>query len=63
MDIFRQKVIQCCKERPETKCIYDKVLPFLIPRSDLIEGGAENPALLTMGLGLVYGMLLDLGYR
>lgn len=58
---FRQKVIKAYKEKPETRHVFDQILPYFIPRTDLV--GEEHPVMKNIVLGVVYGMLMDLGYR
>jgi hypothetical protein len=61
MKIFRQKVIDYYNEKPATSYVLEKIVPFLLPRTDLkIE---DNPILEGISLAIVYGMLMDLGYR
>lgn len=58
---FRQKIIDFYAEKPETKHVFEKVLPFLTPRTDLPID--SNPIFKNIALGIVYGMMMDLGYR
>jgi glyoxylase-like metal-dependent hydrolase (beta-lactamase superfamily II) len=61
MKDFRAKVIQLYREKPETKYIVEKITPMLNSRTDLKIG---NSSLFNgIVLGIVYGMLMDLGYR
>jgi len=61
MKRFRNKIIASYEEKPETRHVLEKIMPDLIPRTDLsIE---ENPVFNGVALGIVYGMLMDLGYR
>ena len=58
---FREEIIIAYKEKPETKHVMEKLAPLLTPRTDLnIEG---NSILNGIALGIVYGMMMDLGYR
>jgi len=58
---FRSKIVKFYKEKPETKYIVEKIMPYLTPRTDLI--GNEHPIMKNIVLGVVYGMMMDLGYR
>jgi glyoxylase-like metal-dependent hydrolase (beta-lactamase superfamily II) len=61
MNIFRKKIIEFYSEKPATSYVFEKMLPFLLPRTDLdIE---DNPVFEGIALAIVYGMLMDLGYR
>jgi len=62
MKTFRTKVIQYYKEQPETKYVFQKLIPFFKGRYD-ISFGKKNQILNQIILGLVYGMMMDLGYR
>jgi glyoxylase-like metal-dependent hydrolase (beta-lactamase superfamily II) len=58
---FRAEIIKAYHEKPETKYVFEKLLPILTPRTDLkIEG---NSIFNGIALGIVYGMMMDLGYR
>lgn len=58
---FREEIILAYQEKPETKHVMEKIFPFLTPRTDLnIEG---NSIFNGIALGIVYGMMMDLGYR
>jgi glyoxylase-like metal-dependent hydrolase (beta-lactamase superfamily II) len=58
---FREKIKKYYNEGPETKYVYDKIYPFLSKRTNLI--GMEHPIMKNIVLGVVYGMMMDLGYR
>jgi glyoxylase-like metal-dependent hydrolase (beta-lactamase superfamily II) len=61
MKEFRNLIIKFYNEKPETKYIVNKIMPILIKRTDLtIE---HNPVFKGIVLGIVYGMMIDLGYR
>jgi glyoxylase-like metal-dependent hydrolase (beta-lactamase superfamily II) len=62
MKAFRTKVIKYYKEQPETKYVFQKLIPFFNGRYD-ISFGKRNNILNQIILGLVYGMMMDLGYR
>ena len=58
---FREEIILAYQEKPETKHVMEKLFPLLTPRTDLsLEG---NSIFSGIALGIVYGMLMDLGYR
>lgn len=61
MKEYRAKIIKYYEEKPETRYVVDKILPFLTARTDLL--GVEHPVLRNIILAIVYGMLIDLGYR
>jgi len=61
MKKFRSKIIKYYKEKPETKHVFKKIMPELTPRTDLI--GKDHPIMKNIVLGIVYGMMMDLGYR
>ena len=61
MKKYREKIIKYYKEKPETRHVVKKILPFLVPRTDLM--GGDNPVFRNIILAIVYGMLIDLGYR
>jgi glyoxylase-like metal-dependent hydrolase (beta-lactamase superfamily II) len=58
---FREKIIKYYSEKPETKYVLNKVLPFLLTRTDLPM--EHSPVLSGISLGIVYGMMTSLGYR
>jgi glyoxylase-like metal-dependent hydrolase (beta-lactamase superfamily II) len=62
MKEFRNKIIEYHQENPETKYIFDKIIPLLVERTDRGEY-IKNPVLAKLPLGVVYGMMVDLGYR
>ena len=61
MKKFRQKIIDIYAEKPETKYVFEKILPYLTPRTDLPID--SNSIFKNIALGIVYGMMMDLGYR
>jgi len=61
MKEYRAKIIKYYEERPETRYIVEKITPFLVLRTDLMNG--KHPVLTNVILAIVYGMMLDLGYR
>jgi len=61
MKEFREAIIKFYSIKPETRYVLEQVMPILIPRTDLsIE---DNPIFNGIALGIVYGMMMDLGYR
>jgi glyoxylase-like metal-dependent hydrolase (beta-lactamase superfamily II) len=61
MDEFRKKVIEFYSEKPETSYVFNKILPFFKNRTDMI--GNSHPIMKNLILAVVYGMMMDLGYR
>ena len=61
MTYFREKIIEYYNEQPSTSYVFEKMLPLLIPRTDLKID--ESPVLKDIALAIIYGMLMDLGYR
>ena len=61
MKKFREAIIKFYSEKPETRYVLEQIMPMLINRTDLaIE---DNPVFNGIALGIVYGMMMDLGYR
>jgi len=61
MKEFREAIIKFYSKKPETRYVLEQTMPMLIPRTDLsIE---DNPVFNGIALGIVYGMMMDLGYR
>ena len=61
MKEFREAIVQFYGEKPETRYVLEQIKPMLFSRTDLpIE---ENSILNGIALGIVYGMMMDLGYR
>ncbi len=58
---FRTKIIQYYNEKPETRYVVEKITPLLMSRTDLTT--EHNPTFNGIILGIVYGMMMDLGYR
>ena len=58
---FRDKIITYYKEKPETRYIVEKIIPYYMDRTDITD--RNHPYISKIVLGLVYGMLIDLGYR
>jgi hypothetical protein len=61
MKKFKSLVIRYHNEKPETKYIVDKILPELLPRTDLPID--SNSLFKNIALGIVYGMMISLGFR
>lgn len=61
MKEFREAIIRLYAEKPETRYVFDRILPKLYPRTDL---NFEKDSIFNgIALGIVYGMMMDLGYR
>ncbi|NHJ19597.1 MAG: MBL fold metallo-hydrolase [Candidatus Lokiarchaeota archaeon] len=61
MKEFREAVIKFYSEKPETRYVFEHIMPMLIPRTDLSFG---NDSIFNgIALAIVYGMMMDLGYR
>jgi len=61
MKEFREAIIKSYSKKPETRYVLEQIMPMLIPRTDLaIE---DNSVFKGIALGIVYGMMMDLGYR
>ena len=58
---FRAKTIEYYNEKPETKYVFDKLASFFSNRSDVV--GEDKIGLQNIVLGVVYGMMMDLGFR
>ena len=61
MKEFREAIIKFYGEKPETKYVFEQIMPMLIPRTDLTI--SKNSIFNGIALGIVYGMMMDLGYR
>jgi len=61
MQEFRNKIMQFYEEKPETSHVYNRILPFFTNRTDML--GRGHPVLENLILAVVYGMMMDLGYR
>jgi glyoxylase-like metal-dependent hydrolase (beta-lactamase superfamily II) len=60
MKEYRSLIIKLYNEKPETSYIVEKIAPFFKERSDVF---TVHPVFKNMIVALVYGMLMDLGYR
>ncbi|MFX1566985.1 MAG: MBL fold metallo-hydrolase [Promethearchaeota archaeon] len=58
---FKNLITEYYNEKPETKYILEKILPELLPRTDLSLD--SNSLFVNIVLGIVYGMMLSLGFR
>ena len=58
---FREAIIKFYGEKPETRYVFEHIIPMLIPRTDLSFG--KDSIFNEIALGIVYGMMMDLGYR
>ncbi|MGQ4874459.1 MAG: MBL fold metallo-hydrolase [Promethearchaeia archaeon] len=61
MNEFRELIIKYYNEKPETKYIVEKITPYLTKRTDIKSEFSE--VFRNIVLGVVYGMMVDLGYR
>jgi len=61
MKEFRVAVIQSYSEKPETRYVLEQIKPMLLTRTDM--SFEENSMFNGIALGIVYGMMMDLGYR
>ena len=61
MSKFKSIILKSYEEKPQTKYILEKIMPILVPRSDLSVN--NNPIFKSVGLGIVYGMMINLGLR
>ena len=61
MKEYRAKIIKYYEEKPETSHVVKNITSFLIQRTDLMS--RESPDLKNIILAIVYGMMIDLGYR
>lgn len=61
MKEFRKAIIKFYGEKPETRYVFEQIMPMLIPRTDLSFG--DDSIFNGIALGIVYGMMMDLGYR
>ncbi|TFF96243.1 MAG: MBL fold metallo-hydrolase [Promethearchaeota archaeon] len=61
MKEFRALVVQYYKENPKTKYVVNKLLPYMTKRVEL--RGKMEDTFKAIVLGVVYGMMMDLGYR
>jgi len=58
---FKDAIIKYYNEKPETKFIVNKIAPMLTSRTDLTID--TNSIFSNVTLGIVYGMMISLGYR
>jgi glyoxylase-like metal-dependent hydrolase (beta-lactamase superfamily II) len=58
---FRKKVKQFYQHKPKTRYVVSQIMPHLTKRTDLV--GKEHLVMKNIVLGVVYGMMMDLGYR
>ena len=61
MKKFRELIIKSYSEKPETRHVLEQIMPVLLPRTDL--SFEENSIFNGIALAIVYGMMMDLGYR
>ncbi|MFX0012498.1 MAG: hypothetical protein ACFE9R_19445, partial [Candidatus Hermodarchaeota archaeon] len=60
---FRKMVIAYYKENQETKYVFEKIWPWLKTKSDVGKEYTDNELIRKLCLSMVYGMMVDLGYR
>lgn len=58
---FRNKIIKFYNEKPETSYVFNSILPLFKKRTDMM--GDSHPIMKNLILAVVYGMMMDLGYR
>ena len=61
MKEFREAIVRFYAEKPETRYVFEQILPMLYPRTDL--NFDKDSIFNGIALGIVYGMMMDLGYR
>ena len=61
MKEFREAIIKFYNEKPETRYVFEHIMPMFIPRTDL--SFDKDSIFNGIALGVVYGMMMDLGYR
>ncbi|MFX1308624.1 MAG: MBL fold metallo-hydrolase [Promethearchaeota archaeon] len=58
---FKSSIIRLYNEKPKTKYIVEKIMPLLLPRTDL---SIDNSSIFNnITLAIVYGMMISLGFR
>lgn len=60
---FRKMVIKYYKENQETKYVFEKIWPWLKTKTDVGKDYTDNAMIRKLCLSMVYGMMVDLGYR
>ncbi|MFX1419620.1 MAG: MBL fold metallo-hydrolase, partial [Promethearchaeota archaeon] len=61
MKKFKSSIVKYYKEEPKTRYIVEKIIPLLIPRTDLSYG--HNSIFDNISVAIVYGMMISLGFR
>jgi glyoxylase-like metal-dependent hydrolase (beta-lactamase superfamily II) len=61
MDKFKSLILKSYNEDPRTTYVLEKIMPILLPRTNL--SAERNPVLKSVGLAIVYGMMISLGLR
>jgi len=61
MKEYKSLITKYYNEKPETKYILEKILPILLPRTNL--SIKDVPIFKNIVLGIVYGMMISLGFR
>lgn len=58
---YREKIIELYNEEPSTRYIVENIQHFIAKRSDILK--EDHPVLSSLFVALIYGVLMDLGYR
>ncbi|MFX1327620.1 MAG: MBL fold metallo-hydrolase [Promethearchaeota archaeon] len=61
MKKFESLIIKYHIEKPETKYVLEKIMPLLLPRTNLSMN--HNSVYRNISLAIVYGMMISLGFR
>ncbi len=61
MKEYRSKIIELYNQKPETRYIVEHMKDYFAKRSDMLE--TDHPTLTNLFVALIFGMLMDLGYR
>lgn len=61
MKEFRARIIEYHEEKDDTRYICEKIIPFMLPRSNIFTVFSE--AAQYTAVQAVYGVMIDLGYR
>jgi len=63
MKEFREMIINYYNQIPETRYVFDNIFPWMESKTDVSEGYADNEIVRKLSLSVVFGMMVDLGYR
>ncbi|UCC19330.1 MAG: MBL fold metallo-hydrolase [Promethearchaeota archaeon] len=61
MKKFKSLIVEYYNEKPKTRYVVEKIVPLLIPRTDLSYG--HNSIFDNISVAIVYGMMMSLGFR